>query len=543
MEHNLNPPLQGGGFMSKKLIPSISVFISLTSLTPNLTLAHQLPATPKTTSNIHGLNRVHLDQWTHSLQTERNFGTSVTRFRNSMSEAFKLAQDERDVFKITQALLDKALMQNSQDYENLAVMLLELRQELRQNPQMQQSTLRDSLFLLQMMAEESLYVGSKKFPDFAPEILYTDDQIKVIPSSANTATLRGFKVQKGDVVLSKATGSGSSSFIALSMDHPHVYSHSTPIYVDNEGQVLSPEAEIEDGVKLRSMTKEYINGSKTRMHIYRYLGANQNEQFQLELGMDNFIANMYKKTNGDPFNKASYIYDFSMTPGEAESRGLFCSSVSYQIYLESGLIDFENPYGKFVWSPVSDVRESLLTALNMNTDKVPAPGDLELNKNFRLVGARIDITKLHQDRIEMAIIDSFMTSLTQNKNSIQKLSAAIQDLGNNPINKQALLDFANSGLLPKPLAEKLASAEKIPDSINIKQLLFFGFINNVMTPKLRTVLLEQVSELEKKGVIVGPQELRKMVLNQKTMLENEINSFKQKIENKAKNALCAKPLI
>ena len=193
-----------------------------------------------------------------------------------------------------------------------------------------------------------------------------------------------------------------------------------------------------------------------------------------------------------------------------------------------------------VWSPVSKVREVLLKSLNMNTGKVPAPGDLELNPEFKLVGARIDISKLHQDRVEMAIIDTLMSELEKNQQSLESLTKNLDTLGSKSLNKKALEAFLGSGMIPKEIAQKIKLLDKIPDSINIKQLAFFGLLNDVLTKKVRPILLNQIAEVEQQGKLVGPQEIRAMALKQSVMVRSEISSFQDKIAAVTGVAMCSK---
>lgn len=525
--------------MPKIFTRPISVLMALTTLVPVCAPANSLSQGETVSSSVHGLESISLDTWTQTLDKGRSEGSPVTDLKDLIRKSLMSVKNEQQAFSRIRTLLQTARLHSVEDYRDLGLILLQLRQELRQRLDLPLKPRQDTLFLLQLMAEESLYVGSKKFANFPTEISFQDG----VTSAGKTAMLRNFAVQTGDVVLSKSTGFGSSSFITLTMDHPHIYSHSTPVYLDAQGIPFSPEAEIEDGVKLRNMKKDYVDGSKTRMYIYRYHGPEHGVQEKVLAGMENLISDMYQRTGGDPFSKAAFLYDFSMTPGEAETRGLFCSSVAYEAYVRGGLNNSANPYDKSLWSPINKGRELLLKTLNMNTDRVPAPGDLELNKNFRLVGARVDITKLHQDRVEMAIVDAFLAELEVNKDSMTRIAASLETISANPIDKEALKAMAAAGLLPKEIADKAAFIDKVPDSINLKQLVFFAFLNEVMTPKLRLALLAQVSEIEKQGRLIGPIELRKMVRAQAQAMHLEISALEEKVMAVTGVGSCGKALL
>lgn len=524
--------------MRRHLSYSVSLLILLTTGMPIHASTAGVSQGETRNLNVHGLDHIALDSWTNLLLKGQAEGVLVEQLPSELSKVLLSVKNEQQVFKQIKDVIKSVKLHTADDYYRLGQMLMELRQDLRQRTGMKLKVRQDSLFLLQLMAEESLYIGSKKFANFPKEISFEDKAL----SSGKTTKLRNFSVQTGDVVLSKSTGFGSSSFIALTMDHPHIYSHSTPIYIDHKGEVLSPEAEIEDGVKLRSMIKDYVDGSKTRMFIYRYQGSDPGVPEKIEAGMQNLVSEMYQRTGGDPFNKPAFIYDFSMTPGDAATRGLFCSSVAYEAYKRGGLTGSANPYDPQVWSPINKGREILLKSLNMNTERVPAPGDLELNKDFRLVGARVDVTKLHQDRVEMAIIDTFLAEMENNKETMTRIAKALEAIDSRPIDKKSLMAMANSGLLPKEFADKAAMIEKIPDSISLKQMAFFAFLNEVMTPKIRTTLLTQLTEMEKQGRLVGPQELRKMARTQQAGMMKELSAFEQKIITAIGVQLCGKVL-
>lgn len=511
--------------MSKPLVKSFSVLMALTLAVPVYASPGRTPQNETAINALHGLEHIGIDGWTKLLMKGKSDGVSILELRESLSMAFSQAKNEQQLFRSIRGIVESAKLTTAEDYRDLGVVLLELRQDLRQRKSMTLKTRQDSLFLVQMLAEESLYAGSKKFANFPQEINIGG----TASNSGKVVSLRNFQVQTGDVVLSKATGSGSSSFIALTMDHPHIYSHATPVYVNAQGELLSPEADVEDGVKLRQMSKDYIEGSKTRMYIYRYQGADASVQGKVEAGAQNLIAEMYQRTGGDPFTKPAYKYDFTMTPGNANERGMFCSAVVYEMYMRAGLSGPQNPYTQTVWSPISKSREELLKTLDMNTSRVPAPGDAELNTEFRLVGARVDVAKLSQDRVEMAIIDSFLSELAHNRDTLRRVSEVLNALSSRPLDKEMLKQVAASGMLPKEIADKVGMMDKVPDAISLKQMVFFAFLNEVMTPQLRGALMPQVDALEKAGKVVGPMELRKMARAQGTLMMGELSKLEQKV--------------
>lgn len=485
---------------------------------------------------LHGLENINLDLWTAFLAQGRTSGASIQSLATALQTSLRHASTEVQVFEAVRSAANSIALQSSENYHDLGLALLGARQDLRFNNALPSNALRDSLFLLQMMAEEVLYVGSKKFAAFPATVRLNRN----VSLDGKAAPIKDFQVQTGDVIVSKSTGSGSSSLIALTMDHPHVYSHSTPVYVDSNGQALSPEAFIEDGVKLRDMTKEYTNGSKTRMSVYRYQGDDTSLYRKVDGGMQSLIAEMNQRTSGDPYNKAAFPYDFSMTPGEIQTRGMFCSSVAHEVYSRAGVSPTANPYSAAVWSRISQGRRLLLNSIAIQSSRVPAPGDIELNKNFVLVAAHLDVTKLRNERIEMAIIDTFLREVETNKGLMERINESLKVVSSKPVDKQSLRALAASGLLPQEVAAHAASIDKIPDSINIKQLVFFALMNEVITPKLRESILLQLSQSEKSGHITGLIELRHIARAHGQMMLKEMERFEQKITAATGIMICRK---
>jgi hypothetical protein len=487
---------------------------------------------------VYGLENIDFDRWTETLAAPvKSEGTGVIglpEFQKALVEMALGASSEQKLFSGVLDLIKKTNISESGQYFHLAEILLEARQEVQHRINMAPRTKQDAMFLMQMLAEEALYVGKNKFASFPQEI----SLVNSLPESPKVGSLRSFRPQTGDVVLSKATGYGSSAVIALAMSHPHIFSHSTPVYIDHNSLVLSPEAETEDGVKLRNMVKDYASGSKTRMYIYRYVGADSSVVPRVQDAAQKMIDEMYQRTGGDPFNKAAYKYDYSMTPGDVESRGMFCSGVALELYTRAGYTGRENPYPKNMWSSVTKTRETLLKTLNMNTDRVPAPGDLELNPEFQLVGLRLDIGALAQERIEAAIIESVFRQLQNNPKQLKQITDALLPIGNNIADKEQLRKLFKSGLLPKEFSAYEKNLDAIPPDINYKQLVFFAFVNEVLTPKLRQVMTAQVKAELDAGHIVGLGRLRVIAEQDVKGFAKEIKAYVEKLEKAAGPLLC-----
>ncbi len=479
-------------------------------------------------NSILGLEKIKFDQWTTFLfqdNNESDHSLSETNYAAEIKKLIGKFKSDVELFQNLQSVTKKYNLSSAEDYTTVAKVLLINRQTVRQRKNINFDTKKDTLFLLELMAEEALYVMSERFPDSAKEFSITTS-MKTVPV-ARTGSLRGFQVQVGDVMVSKASGSGSSSFIAFSMNKPSIFSHSTPIWKkdkNSDSPLMSPEAFIEDGVKLRNLKKDYVEGSKTRLYIYRYHSSRQqrNEAVYntVESYMDLFVDGMNQLTNGKPEEVASYAYDFSMSPfyygpgGDAPAKQgpkkFLCSAVSYNLY--PSMNGDENPYAKKYWSQVNNDRSALFRFIGVNSKAMPSPGDVESNPFYSMVGMRIDISKLEQERIENAIIDVFLQYVKANKNKMETIAEEFKNVGTSAIRKENLQKLVEFKFLTDDKRKQLqAMVEQVPDGVNIKQLMFFYMMNEVATPNLRAQVMQKVMDAKQQKQYMGPQQLRQIV--------------------------------
>lgn len=467
---------------------------------------------------------------------------SIDNFKTSLSNIIISSKSVNELFLNTMNLIKEINFNSENDLFLVAKEILYFRQNFRHRLNINYDFKKDGMFLLQIMAEEILYIGYSEFSDtFNKELVLASSlgQVKNFNSAVDNKTkgnsnrvlktrqsvLRGIQVQLGDILVSKSTGSGSSSFIAFSMSKPSIFSHSTPIWLEQDQGVLkSPEAFIEDGVKLRDLQKDYMQGSKTRMYIYRYNSKNVKNNIAVynyvEAALDNLVTAMNLITNNQAQTVASYAYDFSMSPvfygpggvstTNQTPKKFICSAVGFNMY--PSMYGIENPYSKKYWSKISSSNADLFQIIGVNAKSSPAPGDVESNPYFSMVGLRIDVTKLEQERIENAIIDNFLKYISKNNNIVKSLATSFKGIGNESLKKSDLKKMLASQLLSKEQFEKINSmVDQVPDGVNIKQLIFFYMMNEVVTPKLRSQVQESISTAKAKNQILGPLELRSKI--------------------------------
>lgn len=456
---------------------------------------------------------VNFDRWVEVLARGAAPG-AVIPSAEQLSQQLRGALMSGDLQESYQALLSLASrmpLLTLEDHIALADALFEVRHEMRQSA----LSLKDRhqrMTLLQFLGEETLFVASQKFPEKLKEYLKVYAKIPdSVRGSIASGDLRGIEVMTGDVVLSKFSGTGSSSFIALSSNRPSLFSHSAAVYVDpSSRELLTPEAFIEDGVKIRGMQESYIDKSKTRMFVYRAVGSDSTETNRrlhaAANGVSRFIEDIQNRVR-DPRTEAAFPYNFSMDP-ENGNGGYTCTETVLESYKRGGLTGGENAYAKSLWSSFPDANKRILSEfLEMKAPKFPAPGDLDMNPRFDLVGFRVDVEKLAQDRVEMAAIDSLLALIASNNQKIRERLQVFDGMGEKTITKEQLDFIKNLKVIPEEMRAKITTS--VPANINIKQLVFFGYLNEVFTPQVREAMLKDAAAFQAaNGRPPGLNELR-----------------------------------
>jgi hypothetical protein len=401
-------------------------------------------------------------------------------------------------------------LKNVDAYTALAKALFDARREVRLSTALSINERYARMTLLEFLGEETLFMANRKFPEQIGLYVRTYAGLPEGVSSAMATTdLKGIEVTSGDIVLSKFSGSGSSSFIALLSERPSIYSHAATVYVDPvTKKPLSPEAFIEDGVRLRSMQGSYIDTPKTRMFVFRANRENTAERMtKAAAGVNDFVEEMFRRTS-DPTLRSAFDYNFSMEPGRKDAFS--CVETVLESYRRGGLTDFFNPYPSELWGKFDEKhREIFAKFLEINAPRFPSPGDLDMNVNFDLAAFSLDVSKLGQERAEMAALDAVFTLVAKNHLKVRESLKAFDNVGSNRVTPEQLAYLSQLPFIPAEMRGKLS--KEVPPNINLKQLVFFGYLNQVFTPELRTALLAEAENFEaKRGRPPGLNELRSL---------------------------------
>ncbi len=526
---------------------TIAIWILLVSLLgcklrPTHTTKEHQPSSPADLQAINypGLEGLKLDLWTEGFFKESS--SSSKHSQSIKQQILNAYQRSSKVSGLYHKLLKNGLNQNlskAQEYKELVDGLFAARKAFRSKSYKDIEKVRGAILLMQVLAEETLYALHLKFPNY-PKMWKTVYHHRLPQKSCidekgltRTSTFLDVVVCQGDIVLSKG-GSGSSSFIARTSEFPGNFSHSTAVYVQPETrEVLFPEAYIEDGVKLRPVQKDYVEHQKKKLSIYRYTAKNKVKVINHGVkAIEKYVAKMVTQLESMGLGKADlsstpcFEYDFGMDAMSADSY--FCSEIPFAAYQTVGVKDMENPYPTMNWSQISGIRKEFYAKLlNIRTDRFPAPSDIDLHPYYDIVAFMIDISKLQEDRVDVAMVDVLMQLMQQHSHLVEPLLSKMDQLGNTPITENQINYFTTVLGLPKEKVEAIKG--KIPANINLKQLLFFGYLNQKLTPNIRKALHQierhQISNLKRP---MGLLELRVAVLKViKPALEQLMNKFNQ----------------
>ena len=180
-----------------------------------------------------------------------------------------------------------------------------------------------------------------------------------------------------------------------------------------------------------------------------------------------------------------------------------------------------------MWSEIKGIQALFFRDfLGISTARYPAPSDITLNPNYEIVNIHYTlqekgVNKIEEDRVDSAIIDVFFDFLNDHKASGGKYLVALESLGNDPLTDEqlsALIAALEKNGVAVPAETSTALANR-PKEISTKQLLFFAFLNNYLTPKVRKAI--------QPGIFLAPKALRDRV---SILVENELNQARQQVE-------------
>lgn len=463
------------GFLAAKFIPRLDHFRPEPPF-------RALPALP-------------LDRWMVSLTQPRlasRAATDLVLLRRQLHSAFT---DQASIAEIYSRLLttsDAWPLVDAKSLRDLAEELLAVRREVQQVAGLSNNEKYQRLTLLQTLIDETLVAGTTLFPGEISGLSTRFSPVSVKVAIPQTSIFN-FQVFQGDVILSKHTGHGSSAFITQILKRPSGQSHSSIVYVEpRTDEFFLPEAWAEDGTKLRTFSDEFVPFNKARVLVYRPKVRDERDLKKYSASASRFVEVM-KGRVGNVFTQTSFDYNSTFDSNHRPESKLSCTEVvSYAVAL-AGVDKDLDPYPRRFWNEVDrDFLETFSRVLDLTSETIPSPGDIELNPAYTLVAARVDSVRVRRDRREVAMIDAMMDLVNQNVAAIGPLVRRLDHIGNGRFTVGQFNFLKSAWFLPD--SWKRAIQYDVPLHATYRQLFFFAYLNRFFTPRVRDELIE--SEME-----------------------------------------------
>ncbi len=446
---------------------------------------------------------INLDSWTQTLVEKAGPQVSPALLLRPFQfpTDVEILRDRRDASAIFADLLKRLKYANltgateaetARDFANLARGLENVRQLYRYTSFSNLEKKRRILYLLQILSEEVAYVGLRKFAKSFPSVIRTSDLLPqsnwAAEQNPRSAEFFGYIVIPGDIVLSNAVGSVSSELSACMLKSRQIFSHATVIGVTANKAIVSPEALIQDGLKLRLIAPEYETTPpvKSRVYIYRYIASHGDMTItsaRIEAQVDRYIQSMYKKVKS-PLAQPVSGYDLTMDPVNIQND-YFGVTVIMKI-----LGNF-SPWATPNWSQVATRGQRLLAALGVSAERIPSPGDMEFDHNYELVGSVVNVSVLPQERIEGALT-AYILNFFSGRRSDQLLDA-LTDLRTRRWTPHEMAELERLHVLPQVKLRHLQTIEEqVPPGLNPRQAALFYFLDDILAPAVEAKVQAQI---------------------------------------------------
>ena len=460
-------------------------------------------------SDVRGLPGIDFSRWSDKLYNGSGRLISPLlgegELKKKILSGFQSSRDFSEFYDGILAIQDSWNSTNPKSYDELAHALYSARHAIA----LEQGSIhlrRPARELLEVLAEETLYAMVIKFPSKFESLKSISSgkmrsQWRTDFSSGSTSEnaagrlskLSGFTIVQGDVILSKGS-TGASSFLVRSTDDPGNFSQSGVAYIEpgrtvSENKLSLIEASIEDGVKLRDPTNDLSEARKRKVFVYRYAPSkgrgNQHEKLPMVINSVDQLVSEMKTTVQDPWSQSAFPYDFEMNP--ADHQAMFASEVVLDAYSKDPGADSINPYPRKSWSTISGATEDFFRKyFNFKHSSYPAPSDIDYDQDYQLVGMTVDVSELQEDRIDGAVADTLIALMQEKQDQFAQILDRLSTIGNSDTSTDTLEKLVVKGLLSRAKAQEIRS--KIPEGANLKQLVFFGFLDSVLFPQIRATM-------------------------------------------------------
>lgn len=398
---------------------------------------------------------------------------------------------------------------------------------------------RYAFVLLQTLLEETvLYSGVQT-------VLFSGDS-QLSPSEwAKAGRIRGVRVLPGDTIVQIGANALSSHFIAHSQSAPGLASHSLLVSKGGEKPEIL-EALIEDGTNRRAP----YSGPLARFFVLS--ARTEAERARVGQAVDDFIFDLKipYAVKGDVSEPSPLLYDATMNPERKKEGYYFCTALVQEVYLRSGVEVNPFPEDKSTWNFLAEgsLERAFYRELNITEERVPAPGDALLNPEMAIRALVLDASALKKSRRLRAVIDAFYDILNARPDIRGELLTVFRQIPTMEVRKQEVLELVDRMLADPELklllnatslqylqSARIEMASLLPQAANLRQIVFFLIMNNVVQARATEGLEAFETQTLKRHALPG--ELRAAATQ---MLAQELEKLRAALATIAK-AAAAKP--
>lgn len=424
-------------------------------------------------SSLHGITEIDstlIDVWTSGLI----IGTEKTQLN---SESFKRIQEGYYYAQSIDEFFNRILVLDLHHrypkfefYRNLAEQLINLKRELRPRGMEQENFLRQALILLDLLADEVLYIGHLLFPE-TKNIRFSYSN-NTMGCHGRYSLLSNIPTCHGDIIISRS-GSFADQFISRLPNYPGNYSQASLAYVAQEDDNIKIlESDMFKGVSLHSSSRAKLFMDQSKNAIFRSRSTITNSQAIAGLDL------LLKKIEEKPTITYDYIQD-----GADESALSGAELIQYS-YLLGGSSQ-TNPYPAELWNSIGQRGNTFFLNQFFPINHIfPTPADIELNPRYQAIAMNYNLEQLPIERIKLMMTDSLVEMASDKTSSLQKLARKLMPLNNRKTSQDqheflVKVDRALETELTKEMVE-LGIEEQFG------QVFFFLLLDYYIAPKALT---------------------------------------------------------
>ena len=377
-------------------------------------------------------------------------------------------------------------------YRDLAEQLIAVRRELRPRGMEQEHFLRQALILLDLLADEVLYVGHLLFPN-TKQLSYRYPN-NTMPCQGRFSLLGDIQVCQGDVILSRDE-SLSNNFISRLPNYPGNYSLASLTYVQSENKNIQIiESKISKGISRKEMQQKNRFTDLSKSTILR--SRSSITTAQAIAGLDQFL----KRIETAPEITYDYIQD-----GADESSFSSAELVQYSYLL--GGANQTNPYPAELWNSITQKNKTFFTSQFLPVNHIfPTPSDIELNPRYQAISTSYNLVQLPSERMKMMMTDSLIEMANESDSLLQKLARKLSSINGlqTSQDRQELLLKIDMALETELTKENIyVGKEQL-----FAQVVFFMLLDQYIGPKVLAYTRRFANEQEAQNQFTSLKKLK-----------------------------------